>query len=100
VEGEVMRTCKIVAEITVDGKVMKSKTWPAYDVMKMSATRGWVRRHFNSYLKDFAVCLIGQDKIIRANWTAYYGPPDHSIVRGELSGLNGTVRQQRGVFEP
>lgn len=93
------KTCKVVAEITVDGKVMKSKTWPAVDVMKMSATRGWVRRYFNAYLKDFASCPIGQDKIIRAHWIAYYGPPSNDIIRGDLSGLNGTVRRQAGVFE-
>lgn len=94
------KTCKVVAEITVDGKVMKSKTWPAHNVMKTSATRGWVRRHFNAYLKDFGSCLIGHNKIIRASWTAYYGPPGNEMLTGELSGLNGTVRRQKGVFEP
>ena len=92
--------CKVEAEITIDNKVVKSKVWPECDIMKTSVTRAWTTRQFNAFLKDFANCDIGKDKIIRAFWVATYGEAQgYSRHTGYLSGVNGHSCIRRGVFE-
>lgn len=92
--------CKVDAEIRVNGVVTKSKSWPEVDVMKTSVTRAWVTRQFNAFLKDFAACDFGRDKIVRAEWIARYGEAQgHMSVSGWMSGVNGRVLCRRGVFE-
>lgn len=92
--------CKVEAEIRVNGEVTKSKSWPEVDVMKTSVTRAWATRQFNAFLKDFAACDFGKDKIVRAEWIARYGEAQgHMSVSGWISGVNGRVLMRRGVFE-
>lgn len=43
--------CKVDAEIRIDGKVAKSKSWPEVDVMKTGVTRAWTTRQFNAFLR-------------------------------------------------
>lgn len=92
--------CHVEAEIIVDGKVVRSKTWPDLDVMKTSSTRAWATRQFNIFLKDFSSCDIGRDKVIRAEWTARYGAAQGNMsINGILSGVNGKTMARRGIFE-
>jgi hypothetical protein len=67
--------------------------------MKTSTTRAWTRRFFNQYIQDFGATTGLRDKVIRAEWRAYYGPPCNSIVRGTISGLRGVTSHETGVFE-
>lgn len=95
-----MTTCKVEAKIYVGDVTVKSRTWPAVDVMKTGHTRGWTTRQFNATLKDLNECLIGKDKIIRAVWTANYGKSQgYTSLSGWLSGVNGKVMARRGIFE-
>jgi hypothetical protein len=92
--------CKVDAQVRVDGKVIKSRTWPEVDIMKTSVTRAWATRQFKAFLKDFANCDIGRDKVIRVEWIARYGEAQgHMSVSGWLSGVNGRAMTRRGVFE-
>lgn len=91
-------TCKVEAKLSVGGKVMKHKSWPACDVMKTGITRGWATRQFNAFLKDLNECSIGKDKIIVVEWSAYLGG-GRGTLRGLLSGVNGKVMARRGIFE-
>jgi hypothetical protein len=95
--------CKVEAEITVDGKVVKSKVWPECDIMKTSVTRAWATRQFNLFLKEYARggVELSRDKIIRAEWVATYGEAQgHTRLTGVISGVNGHVMARRGMFEP
>jgi hypothetical protein len=95
-----MATCKVSAELFVDGTVIKAKEWPECDIMKTGVTRAWATRQFNTFLKDFARCDIGRDKVISVEWTARYGEAQgYGSLRGRLSGLNGIVMARRGIFE-
>lgn len=95
-----MSVCKIDVEVRVDDAVIKTKIWPACDIMKTAPTRAWATRQFNAFLKDFSECDIGRDKIITVTWTARYGAEQgfgHS--NGYLSGVNGKALSRRGIFE-
>lgn len=91
--------CKVEVEITVDGKVIKSRVWPEVDIMRTGYTRAWATRQFNAFLKDFAASGW-RDKVIRAYWTAHHGEAQgYGCVRGSMGGVNGFVSTRRGVFE-
>jgi hypothetical protein len=95
-----MLTCKVEVEIFVDHKVVKSKMWPACDIMNTSRTRAWATRQFNKFLSDFGGCDIGHNKIITVHWTAIY--PDETgraRTHGHLSGVNGKRLVRDGIFE-
>jgi hypothetical protein len=92
--------CEVTTKIIVNGEVVKSKSWPKVDIMKMSVSRAWATRQFNAFLKDFAICDIGKDKIVRVEWIARYGESQgYGSVSGWKSGVNGRVMVRRGVFE-
>lgn len=92
--------CNVAAGIRVDGQLVKSKSWPACDVMKTGVTRAWATRQFNLFLRDLASCDLGRDRIVRADWIAKYGEAQGNMsVSGWLSGVNGRVMAKRGVFE-
>jgi hypothetical protein len=68
--------------------------------MKTSVTRAWATRQFNAFLKDFAQCDIGRDKLVAVYWMARYGEAQgYGSASGWLSGLNGVVMARRGIFE-
>lgn len=88
-------TCRVHAEIFVDDRVVKVRTWPACDVMKTSATRGWTTRQFNIALRG-----AGKDQVVTAEWIACYGKAQgHTRITGWLSGVNGRTMARRGIFE-
>lgn len=90
-----MATCKIEADIRIAGVVVKSKSWPACDIMKTGSTRGWASRQFNIFLKS-----APKDNIVRAEWTARYGEEQgHQSISGWISGVNGRTMVRRGIFE-
>jgi hypothetical protein len=92
--------CRVEAEITVDGKVVKSKVWPECDIMKTSVTVAWTTRQFNAFLKANNN-FLGKNKVVRAWWEARYGEAQgHTRFTGSLSGVNGQVMARRGMFEP
>jgi hypothetical protein len=95
-----MVTCEVYVEISIDRRVMKTKTWPACDVMKTGPTRAWATRQFNAFLKDLNECAIGKDKVVSVRWTAQYGETQGFIrFSGWLSGVNGKTLARRGIFE-
>lgn len=95
-----MTTCKVEATLYVDRKPLKTKTWPACDIMKTSVTRAWATRQFNAALKDFASCDIGKDKIVSVDWIADFGEAQgFNSIRGHMGGVNGRVMSRRGIFE-
>lgn len=92
------KTCSVVAEIFVDKKMIESRSWKEVDVMKTSHTRGWARRRFNQYLKDFASCGLS-DKVIQAYWRCDHGAPSYTSYAGRLSGVRGKVMAKSGIFD-
>ena len=93
------KTCKIEVEVCVDHKVIKSKVWPACDIMNTSRTRAWATRQFNKFMDDFSGDY-GRNKIISVHWTAIY--PDETgraRMHGRLSGVNGKKLVRNGIFE-
>lgn len=95
-----MTTCKVVATLYVNRKSLKTKTWPACDVMKTSVTRAWATRQFNATLKDLASCDMGRDKVVSVEWRAAYGEAQgFNSISGHMGGVNGRVMSRRGIFE-
>ncbi len=87
-------TCHITVEVTVGGKLVETREWPAVDVMKTSHVRAWATRQFNLHWM-----WRKPDVIIHVNWTLRHGPKQgHTILRGSLSGVNN-LRHKRGYFE-
>lgn len=91
-----MKTCEVTVDVFVDQKIMKTKTWRRLDVMKTSFTRGWATRQFNTFLRDFGACDMGNDKIIFVEWVCHLG--GYGTIRGTLSGVNGKTMSRRGIF--
>ena len=92
--------CRVEAEITIDGKVRKSKVWPECDVMKTGVTRAWTTRQFNAFLKANNN-FLGKDKIVRAWWESRCGEDrGYTRLTGTISGVRGQVMARRGMFEP
>lgn len=89
-----MNTCHVTVEVTIDGKLIERREWPAVDVMKASHTRGWATRQFNLHW-----AWRKRDKPILVRWEARYDEAQgHTRLTGMLSGVN-SIRRKHGIFE-